>query len=129
MFIQTIILLKPDTRRMHQHGIRNKDLHNDTPTATATYHLAWPYDHNIGPPWLPTTDNFQHCEASGATQSQRTPTYNGWTMSVLDTCFYVPHTPIFVNEISSPPLTLMLLIILYCNIVPLTILYSNLMMA
>jgi hypothetical protein len=34
----------------------------------------------------------------------------------------------FVNEISSPPLTLTLLIILYCNIVPPSIV-SNLMMA
>jgi hypothetical protein len=42
IFIQAIILLKPDARRTHQHGIRNKkkDLHNDTPSATATYHLA-----------------------------------------------------------------------------------------
>jgi hypothetical protein len=37
-----IILLKPDARLTHQHGIRNKKkgLHNDTPTATATYNLA-----------------------------------------------------------------------------------------
>jgi hypothetical protein len=34
---------------------KKKNLHIDTPTATATYHLAWPHGHNIGPPWLPTT--------------------------------------------------------------------------
>jgi hypothetical protein len=41
-FIQVIILLKPDAHWTHQHGIRNKrkDLHNDTPTATAMHHLA-----------------------------------------------------------------------------------------
>jgi hypothetical protein len=56
IFIQAIILLKPDTRQTHQHRIKNKkkDLHNNTPTATATYNLAWPHGH-ISPPWLPTT--------------------------------------------------------------------------
>jgi hypothetical protein len=41
-FIQAIILLKPDGRRTHQLRIRykRKDLHIDTPTATAVYHLA-----------------------------------------------------------------------------------------
>jgi hypothetical protein len=57
IFIQAVIPLKPDARLTHQHGMRNKkmDLHNDTPTATATYHLALPHGHNIGPPWLSTT--------------------------------------------------------------------------
>jgi hypothetical protein len=57
IFIQAIILLKPDTHLTHQHGIRNKEknLHYYTPTATATYNLAWPHGHNIGQLWLPTT--------------------------------------------------------------------------
>jgi hypothetical protein len=34
----------------------------------------------------PASDNFQHCETLGATQSHRIPPCNGRTMSLTDTC-------------------------------------------
>jgi hypothetical protein len=74
-----------------QHRVRNKkkDLHNNTPTATATHHLAWPHCHNIGPPWLPTTPSHWKLPTLPVPRchSEPTdPTYNGWTKSLSDAC-------------------------------------------
>jgi hypothetical protein len=49
-------------------------------------------------------------------------------MYLNTTTILYTHPNIFVNEISSPPLTLTLMIILYYNVIPLTIV-SKLMMA